>query len=120
MFRRSSSTFPSCHGRSEVIAKCPSRREGVRSPVVSSGRVAQLGVLALAAAFLADGIHPITGEADDGLLGRHADMIESVAFHPGGRWLAAAGAKGRCHSGSSTTASWPRPWSQPPSSTEQT
>ena len=41
--------------------------------------------------YLAEGTTRDPGEADRSLLGKHINWVESVAFDPGGRWLASAG-----------------------------
>jgi WD40 repeat protein len=75
----------------DVLPKCPASRGQVQFRLMSWRRMAGLGVLAWVLVDLAGGIPPGAGESERGLLGKHPDLVESVAFHPEGRWVASAG-----------------------------
>ena len=91
MFGRSSPQTPNDQWHRDIHSQSAAHAGRVRIPFLTWGRMAGLGCLAWSLVFLSNGITPATGKRDHTLLGKHADLVESVAFHPGGRWLASAG-----------------------------
>ena len=89
--RQSCSQRPNFQRPTDVLPQCAASCGRVRFPFLSWGWMAVLGVLASVLVYLAEGATRDPGEADRSLLGKHINGVESVAFNPGGRWLASAG-----------------------------
>jgi WD40 repeat protein len=93
MFGRSSSRTTSDQWPGDIHRQSAAHRGRARIPLLTWGRMAGLGCLAWSLVSLSNWITPTAGKTDHTLLGKHADLVESVAFHPGGRWLASAGGR---------------------------
>jgi WD40 repeat protein len=91
MFGRSSSQTPNDQWPREIHPQSAAHSGRVRIPFLTWGWMAGLGCLAWSLVSLSNGITPTAGKTDHTLLGKRAELVESVAFHPGGRWLASAG-----------------------------
>lgn len=91
MSRRSSIQPPSCERHWGSMPQRPPLLGRVRFPSLTWKRIVGLGLLAWVLVYRADGVTRTPGQIDPSLLGKHPDLVESVAFHPGGRWLASAG-----------------------------
>ncbi len=89
--RRSCSLGPNFQTHTDVVPRCAAFSGRVRFPFLSWGSVAVLCILTSMLVYLAEGATRDLGEADHNVLGQHINCVESVAFDPGGRWLASAG-----------------------------
>jgi WD40 repeat protein len=91
MIRRSFSQLPSHQTPWDVLPQCAASSGRVRFPFLNWGWIAVLGVLVAMLVYLAERTTPDLDEANRGLLGKHVNWVDSVAYHPGGHWLAAVG-----------------------------
>jgi WD40 repeat protein len=94
MFRRSSSQSSGYQRPRDTVLESATARGRVRFPFLSWARMVGLGVMVWGLVSLANEITPAASKAGPELLGKHSERIESIAFHPGGRWLASGGGGG--------------------------
>ena len=88
---QSRSQRPSFPRPLDVLSEDEMSCGAVRFSILSWGWRAVRCTLALVLVYVAVGTSRHPDEADHSLLGKHIKGVESVAFNPGGRWLASAG-----------------------------